>query len=140
VLIQERVRACLYFFSGLGTVQWLLWLLAILDWCDREQEDLGPLTPVGNSQRSLFRAFDHGLSADDLAGPLRKLPADCHRAANLIEDFLETEGAQVAPEDEQPEDESGIAHAIDDESFVGLVGSAWTFVVEANEQIGTKTH
>src|SRR5207245_675604 len=117
-----------------------LLLLAIFHRSGREQEDLGSLAAVGNAQRSLFLAFDHGLGADDLAGPLRKLPADCHRAANLIEDFLEIEGAQVAPEDEQPQNESGIAHAIDDESFVGRVRSASAFVIEANEQIGTKTH
>jgi hypothetical protein len=112
-LIRKRIEARLHFFPRFGAVPRLLLLISIFDWGNWEEENLGPLTPVSHLQRALFAAFDKRIGSNNLTGPLGKLPRRvCDRATNLIENLLEIEGAEVTPEDQQPEDKSGIAYAI----------------------------
>ena len=81
-----------------------------------------------------------GVAAHDRAG--RVLPstliAPCVSASGQrtrCEDLLEVEGADVGPDDQQADDEAGVADAVGDERLVGGVGGAGPLVVEADQQV-----
>src|SRR5947209_6314050 len=78
-----------------------------------------------------------GLFAADLDGPCVSID---FRAAKAGEDLLEIEGAEIRPDDEQPDDEACIADAIGDERLVGGIRRTLAFKVEADEQIRANTY
>src|SRR5882724_12056155 len=90
--------------------------------------------------QSQFQVVVLGLSlrggADDAIQrySLGGLSGRCVRHANRAKDIFEIESPHVGPENEQAQDEPCVAHAIGDERLVGGVGSALTFVVEADQQ------
>ena len=57
------------------------------------------------------------------------------RRPQTAEDVLEVEGADVSPDDQQADDEAGVADAVGDERLVGRVGGAGPLVVEADQQV-----
>ena len=57
------------------------------------------------------------------------------RRAHALENLLEIEGADVGPEDQQADDEAGVADAVGDERLVGRVRGALPLEVEADQQV-----
>src|SRR5207237_2548883 len=56
------------------------------------------------------------------------------------EQLLEVERAHVGPENQQDDDEAGVADAVGDECLDGRIGCASAFVVKADEQVGANAH
>src|ERR1700722_18668286 len=57
--------------------------------------------------------------------------------ADTAENLFEVEGAQTAPQNEQAEDETGVADAVGNERLVRGVGSALPLEIETDQQIRT---
>src|SRR5262245_44835563 len=108
---------------------------------DREEYDLvAGLATFGNLHSSrgarvrVGAAFDQRAANDPLSelhGPVRVLPW----RAQPREDFLEVEAANVGPDDQEADDEAGVADAVGDERLVGSVRGALPLVIEANQQV-----
>ncbi len=92
--------------------------------------------PARHRARGIRRAPDDPAAQDKLLLGVGVL----HRRADAPEDVVEVEGADKRPQDQQSDDEPGVADAVGDERLVGRVRGALPFVIEADEQVRADAH